>query len=105
MMIQRISQLAGRDRVRSCVRLRGVNIAVIGLGLIGGSLIRALAGRGHRVLGFDADPAVRATARDAAARMPATGRWQVTATIRDVAADADLVVLAVPLPALHNVLD
>ncbi|GIH09847.1 prephenate dehydrogenase [Rhizocola hellebori] len=82
-----------------------MNIAVIGLGLIGGSLIRALAARGHRVLGFDADPAVRATARDAAARMPATGRWQVTATIRDVAADADLVVLAVPLPALHNVLD
>jgi prephenate dehydrogenase len=82
-----------------------VNIAVIGLGLIGGSLIRALAARGHRVLGFDADPAVRATARDAAARTPAGGRWQVTGSVRDAAVDADLVMLAVPLTALHNVLD
>jgi prephenate dehydrogenase len=82
-----------------------VNIAVIGLGLIGGSLLRALAGAGHHVLGFDADPAVRATARDAAARLPARSRWQVTGTIRDAAAEADLVVLAVPLPALHQVLD
>jgi prephenate dehydrogenase len=86
-----------------------VNIAVIGLGLIGGSLLRALAAAGHgsshSVLGFDADPAVRATARDAAARLPAKARWQVTGTIRDAAAEADLVVLAVPLPALHQVLD
>jgi prephenate dehydrogenase len=82
-----------------------VNIAVIGLGLIGGSLLRALAAAGHRVLGFDADPAVRATARNAAARLAATARWQVTATIRDAAADADLVVLAVPLPAVDDVLD
>jgi prephenate dehydrogenase len=82
-----------------------VNIAVIGLGLIGGSLLRALAAGGHHVLGFDADPAVRATARNAAARLPAGGRWQVTATIRDAAAGADLVVLAVPLPALDDVLD
>ncbi|HCT75500.1 MAG TPA: prephenate dehydrogenase/arogenate dehydrogenase family protein [Micromonosporaceae bacterium] len=82
-----------------------MNVAVIGLGLIGGSLLRALAAAGHRVLGFDADPAVRATARDAAARLPAASRWQVTATIRDAAADADLVALAVPLPALDNVLD
>jgi prephenate dehydrogenase len=82
-----------------------VNIAVIGLGLIGGSLLRALAAGGHHVLGFDADPAVRATARNAAARVPAGGRWQVTATIRDAAADADLVVLAVPLPAIDDVLD
>ncbi|MFC7764341.1 prephenate dehydrogenase/arogenate dehydrogenase family protein [Catellatospora bangladeshensis] len=82
-----------------------MNIAVIGLGLIGGSLMRALAAAGHRVLGFDADPEVRATARSAAARVPAAQRWQITATIRDAAADADLVALAVPLPALDDVLD
>jgi prephenate dehydrogenase len=42
-----------------------VDVAVIGLGLIGGSLLQALAARGHRVVGFDADPATRANARTA----------------------------------------
>jgi prephenate dehydrogenase len=83
-----------------------VNIAVIGLGLIGGSLLQGLAASGrHRLLGFDADPAVRATARDAAARRRPGARWQITATIRDAAADADIVVLAVPLSAVDNALD
>ncbi len=83
-----------------------MNIAVLGLGLIGGSLLRGLAAlKVHQVLGFDADPAIRARARDAAARLPATSRWQVAGTVRDAAADADLVVLAVPLPALDSVLD
>lgn len=83
-----------------------MNIAVVGLGLIGGSLLRGLAATGrHQLLGFDADPAVRATARDAAARAPRENRWQITSTVRDAAADADLVFLAVPLTALDNVLD
>ncbi|WP_117215758.1 prephenate dehydrogenase, partial [Allorhizocola rhizosphaerae] len=83
-----------------------MNIAVIGLGLIGGSLLRGLATTGrHRMLGFDADPAVRATARDAAARMPTGQRWQITATVRDAAADADLVFLGVPLTSLDTALD
>ncbi|HEX6685658.1 MAG TPA: prephenate dehydrogenase/arogenate dehydrogenase family protein, partial [Candidatus Limnocylindrales bacterium] len=83
-----------------------MNIAVIGLGLIGGSLLQGLAASGrHRLLAFDADPAVRATARDAAARARAGARWQVTATVRDAAADAELVVLAVPLTAIDTVLD
>jgi prephenate dehydrogenase len=55
-----------------------VDVAVIGLGLIGGSVLRALAASGHRVLGFDADPATRATARTAAARAPVGARWQIT---------------------------
>lgn len=80
-----------------------VDVAVIGMGLIGGSLVRALAARGHRVVGFDADPATRATARTAAARA-ATGRWQVAGAIRDATARAELVVLAVPLPALPSVI-
>jgi prephenate dehydrogenase len=82
-----------------------VDVAVIGLGLIGGSVLRALAGHGHTVLGYDADPATRATARTAAARVTAGGRWQVTGAVRDAVAGAELVVLAVPLPAVGGVLD
>ena len=80
-----------------------VNVAVIGLGLIGGSLLQALATGGHRVVGFDADPATRGTARTAAARATADRRWQIAGTIRDAIREADLVVLAVPLPALPAV--
>ncbi|MEV4536815.1 prephenate dehydrogenase/arogenate dehydrogenase family protein [Asanoa sp. NPDC049518] len=82
-----------------------MDIAVIGLGLIGGSALRALAARGHRVLGYDADPATRATARTAAARAPQNARWQIAGTIRDTVTDAGLVLVAVPLPALPRVFD
>jgi prephenate dehydrogenase len=82
-----------------------VDIAVIGLGLIGGSLLRALAAAGHRVLGYDADPATRATARTAAARAPAGSRWQITGSVRDAVSGAKLVAIAVPLPAVSGVLD
>lgn len=82
----------------------GVNVAVIGLGLIGGSLLQALAARGHRTIGFDADPATRATARTAAARATTGTRWQVAGTIHDAINEAGLVVLAVPLPAVPAVL-
>jgi prephenate dehydrogenase len=82
-----------------------VNIAVIGLGLIGGSLLRALAAAGHKVLGYDADPAVRGTARTAAALAPAAQRWQITASVGEAARGSELVVLAVPLPGVPGVLD
>lgn len=78
---------------------------MIGLGLIGGSLLRALGAAGHRVLGYDSDPATRATARTAAARAPAGARWQITGTVRDAVGGADLVAIAVPLPAVADVLD
>jgi len=77
----------------------------IRLGLIGGSLLQALAARGHRVVGFDADPATRATARTAAARAAADARWQVAGTVQDAIRRAELVVLAVPLPALPGIFD
>jgi prephenate dehydrogenase len=80
-------------------------IAVVGLGLIGGSLLRALAAASHRVLGYDTNPATRATARTAAARAPESARWQITSSIPDAAAAADIVVVAVPLPALAGVFD
>ncbi|GAA5197213.1 prephenate dehydrogenase [Rugosimonospora acidiphila] len=82
-----------------------MRIAVIGLGLIGGSLLRALAAAGHEMLGYDADPATRALARTAAAKAPAGQRWQVTGAMLDATADAELAVLAVPLPAIGGILD
>ena len=80
-----------------------VDVAVLGLGLIGGSLLQALAAAGHRVVGFDADPATRGTARTAAARARSGARWQVAGTMHDALASAELVVLAVPAPALSAV--
>jgi prephenate dehydrogenase len=82
-----------------------VDIAVIGLGLIGGSVLRAFAARGDRVLGYDADPATRATARTAAAQAPANARWQVAPTLADAVRSVDLAVVAVPLPAVGPVFD
>lgn len=78
---------------------------MIGLGLIGGSLTRALTKRGHRVMGYDLDPATRAMARTGAAQAPTGQRWQVTSSIRDAVAGSGLVVVAVPLPSVRFVLD
>jgi prephenate dehydrogenase len=72
-----------------------VDVAVIGLGLIGGSLLRALAAGGHRVTGFDADPATRELAR-------AQG-WSVADSVGAASAAAQVVALAVPLPVLPSV--
>jgi prephenate dehydrogenase len=69
------------------------SVAVLGLGLVGGSLARDLAARGVTVLGYDHDPA----AVDAARR-----EGVVRATIDESLtqlADADVVVLAVPVTA------
>jgi prephenate dehydrogenase len=82
-----------------------VNVAVIGLGLIGGSLLRALALAGHWVIGYDLDPSTRAMARTAAAQAPRESRWQVAPSIADAVSKADLVVVATPLTAVAPVLD
>lgn len=85
-----------------------------GLGLIGGSALRALAAAGHRVRGYDADPATRAAADQAATGSAAdqaatgtggTGAWQVAGSLAEAVDGAELVLLAVPLPALPEVLD
>ncbi len=73
-----------------------MRVTVIGLGLIGGSLLRALAAAGHRVTGFDADPATR----EAAGRAGFT----IGGSVRDAVSGAELVALAVPLPGLPSVL-
>lgn len=74
-------------------------VAIIGLGLIGSSLARAVRRHlpGVALSGFDRDPGVRAT----------VGRLGLVDRVADSAAaavaDADLVVLAVPLGAMRAV--
>ncbi|MGK5679689.1 prephenate dehydrogenase [Actinoplanes sp. URMC 104] len=74
-----------------------MEIAIVGLGLIGGSLLRALAAAGHSVTGYDADPATRDLA--------ATAGFEVADSVPGAVAGTELVVLAVPLPGLPAVLD
>ncbi|MGH8880255.1 MAG: prephenate dehydrogenase [Stackebrandtia sp.] len=76
------------------------SVGIIGLGLIGGSLLRALSRpatdrRPGRVVGFDESGDTRAAARRAG--------FQV-ADSPDELVDCDLLVLAVPLPALDGLL-
>lgn len=82
-----------------------MHIAVIGLGLIGGSVLRAVSAAGHHAYGYDADPATRAMARTAAGQARPAHRWQVTASIADAAGRAELVIIAVPWPAVSDVVD
>ncbi len=65
-------------------------VAVLGLGLIGGSLLSAIRHSGSDVVGFDVDSATAAAA--SAAGFP------VAATDAGAVHGADLVVLAMPLP-------
>ncbi|SNY04070.1 prephenate dehydrogenase [Paractinoplanes atraurantiacus] len=74
-----------------------MNVTVIGLGLIGGSVLRALDASGHQVTGYDADP----EAREAAT---AEG-FITTASVAGAVEGRDLVVLAVPLPVLPEIID
>ncbi len=83
-----------------------MRVAVIGLGLIGGSVLRALADTGeHDVTGYDADPAVRGLARTAAGQAPVRRRWRVAGSVREASDDSELVVIAVPWPAFAGVVD
>src|SRR5688572_24039717 len=93
------------ERNGHATRVSGVKVAVIGMGLIGGSLLRALATAGHWVIGYDLDPSTRAMARTAAAQSPKAERWLVAQSIADVVASAELVVIATPLTAVSGVLD
>jgi len=82
-----------------------VNVAVIGMGFIGGSLLRALAAAGQWVIGYDLDPSTRAMARTGAAQAPKAARWQVAPSVADAVTAAELVVIATPLTAVARVLD
>jgi prephenate dehydrogenase len=71
-------------------------IAVLGLGLIGGSIVQALAHGGYRVTGYDPDPVEAAAARGCG--------YRVAGSAARAVAGADLVVLAMPLPYLDGAL-
>jgi len=68
---------------------------VVGLGLIGGSLLRRLADQ-LPVCGYDADELTRAAARDAG--------YEVLESVGELVRTSQLVVLAVPLPELPAVI-
>jgi prephenate dehydrogenase len=70
-------------------------VAVIGLGMVGGSVARRLA-RTHDVTGWDADPATR--------ELAAAAGLAVAAGAEDAATGADVTVLATPLGTLAAVL-
>lgn len=70
-----------------------MSVAIVGLGLIGGSVLRRF---GIEAIGFDADPATRAAAR-------AAGHTVADSLAAAVDA-ADLVLVAVPFPAIGGVL-
>jgi prephenate dehydrogenase len=71
-------------------------ISVLGLGLIGGSLLHALARGGYPVIGYDPDQGEAGAAHAAGFRLASSAAEAV--------ADADLVVLAMPLPQLDEAL-
>ena len=75
-------------------------VAVLGLGLMGGSIVRALTERAPRssVIGWSPDEGERRAAHEAGAIDRAPDRWQ------EAVADADLVVLAVPPAATCSLL-
>lgn len=71
-------------------------VAVLGLGLIGGSLMRALRAAGHDCVGYDVNPVTTSQA--------AIDGYDVAESIIAAVVEADLVVLAMPLPALGTAL-
>src|SRR5437762_11172319 len=71
-------------------------IAVVGTGLIGGSIGLALAARGYDVAGFDHDESRLARAKQLGAITEAA------ASLDDAVAGADLVVVAVPVGAIAS---
>jgi prephenate dehydrogenase len=71
-------------------------IAVLGLGLIGGSVLQALARGGYQVVGYDPSPDESGAARGAG--------FLLAPTAAEAVRDADLVVLAMPLPQLPEAL-
>ncbi len=77
-------------------RQPGTTIAIVGLGLIGGSLGRALRLAGYHVTGFARRPAVRR-------RALALDAVDVAATNLRETADAEIIVLAVPVLATQAV--
>jgi prephenate dehydrogenase len=73
-------------------------VAVVGLGLIGGSLLLRLAEKGTGAVGYDAFTETRSAAAER------LGAHAVADSVADAAQRVDLVMLAVPLTAVPSVL-
>nr|MDQ3827536.1 NAD(P)-binding domain-containing protein [Actinomycetota bacterium] len=79
--------------------MSGRTLSVIGLGLIGGSLVRAADAAGWKVRGATRSEATATAAREAG--------FEVTTSVEDLligTASDTLVALAVPLPAVVDML-
>lgn len=74
--------------------LNEANVAIVGLGAIGGSVSLALLDRGVKPRGFASDP----TDAQAAAAAGVT----VRSSVEDVVKDADIVLIATPLDAIES---
>jgi prephenate dehydrogenase len=81
--------------------MTGTPIGLVGLGLIGGSLARDLAARGHTVVGADADPATRDAALAAGAIQDA---FEPGGDAAAALARTGIVVLATPVRAAPGML-
>lgn len=79
--------------------LRQANVAIVGLGLMGGSLALALRGHCANILGIDPDPATRSLA------LRQNIVDQAEADPAKALPEADLVILAAPVPAILAVLE
>lgn len=79
--------------------LSEISVAVVGLGLMGGSLGLALKGHCRTVLGYDPDPDARALARQLGAVERAAS------DPGDILPEADLVILAAPVRSILNWID
>ena len=78
------------------------HVVVVGFGLIGASVGRALLGRGVKVSGVDVGPAIgRAAAREAATEVLDVDGWQ---SVRGRAREACLVLLATPVRTIEALL-
>jgi len=78
--------------------MTGDDIAVVGLGLLGGSLARALTSRGNRVVAVEPDATVRALALDEGVV------WEAHASIGAFLGRCELVILCAPVAAIEALL-
>lgn len=79
-------------------------IAIVGMGLMGGSIWKRLVDTGYPVCGFDRNPQTRAAARAIAATTSNRAADQVMSTIAAAVVGADLAVIAVATPEVEDVL-
>jgi prephenate dehydrogenase len=91
--------LIGRKRMAAIDSLANCRVAILGLGLMGGSLALRLRGQCARLLGCDPDPATLRLARQMGLVE------QVSDSAAEVVPQADLLVLAAPVGAILRILD